>query len=57
LTALLERLLGRLPIGWLQLVHSKARLAAALAGVAFANMLVLMQLGFLGPTTSSTPMS
>jgi putative ABC transport system permease protein len=53
LTALLERLLGRLPIGWLQLVHSKARLAAALAGVAFANMLVLMQLGFLGAMVGS----
>jgi putative ABC transport system permease protein len=48
MTALLGRLLGRLPIGWLQLVHNKARLAAALAGVAFASVLVLMQLGFLG---------
>jgi putative ABC transport system permease protein len=48
LTAFLERILGRLPIGWLQLSHSRTRLAAALAGVAFANILVLMQLGFLG---------
>jgi putative ABC transport system permease protein len=47
-TALLERLFGRLPIGWLQLTHNKARFAAALAGVSFAAMLVLMQLGFLG---------
>jgi putative ABC transport system permease protein len=47
-TGLLERLLGRLPIGWLQLVHNRGRLAAALAGVAFANILVFMQLGFLG---------
>jgi putative ABC transport system permease protein len=46
-TALLERLLGRLPIGWLQLTHSKPRLAAALAGVAFAIVLVFMQLGFM----------
>lgn len=38
---LLERLLGRLPIGWLQLAHNRARFAAALAGVAFANILIL----------------
>ncbi len=48
MTALLERLLGRLPIGWLQLTHNRTRLIAALAGVAFANLLIFMQLGFLG---------
>ena len=48
MTALLARLLGRLPIGWLQLTHNRARMGAALAGVAFANLLILMQLGFLG---------
>ena len=48
MTKLLTRLLGRLPIGWLQLSHNRARLGAALAGVAFANLLILMQLGFLG---------
>ncbi|HEX2135659.1 MAG TPA: ABC transporter permease DevC [Microvirga sp.] len=53
MTALLERMLGRLPIGWLQLVHNKTRLAAALAGVAFATVLVLMQLGFLGALVGS----
>jgi putative ABC transport system permease protein len=52
-TRLLERLLGRLPIGWLQLTHNPPRLAAALAGVAFANVLVFMQLGFLGALTGS----
>jgi len=52
-TTLLERVLGRLPIGWLQLVHNKARLAAALAGVGFASVLVLMQLGFLGALVGS----
>jgi putative ABC transport system permease protein len=46
-----ERLMGRLPIGWLQLAHNKLRLAAALAGVAFADILILMQLGFLGALT------
>lgn len=47
ITARLTRLLGRLPIGWLQLTHNRMRLAAAIAGVAFANILVLMQLGFM----------
>lgn len=45
---LLAKLFGRLPIGWLQLRHNPARLAAALAGVAFANMLVFVQLGIMG---------
>lgn len=49
----LERLLGRLPIGWLQLSHSRTRLYAALGGVAFASLLVLMQLGFHGALLGS----
>ena len=53
LESLFERLMGRLPIGWLQLSHSMMRLAAAVAGVAFADILVLMQLGFLGALTES----
>ncbi len=48
MTALLSRLLGRIPIGWLQLTHSKSRLTVALAGVAFANVLVFVQLGISG---------
>lgn len=48
MTDLLQRLLGRLPVGWLQLTHSRGRLAAAIAGVAFANVLVLVQLGLSG---------
>jgi putative ABC transport system permease protein len=48
MTRLLQRLLGRLPVGWLQLTHSRGRLAAAIAGVAFANVLVLVQLGLAG---------
>lgn len=47
MTDLLTSLLGRLPIGWLQLTHNRMRLAAAIAGVAFANILVFMQLGFM----------
>ena len=38
--------MGRIPLAWLQLVHEKLRLLAALAGIAFAAMLMLMQLGF-----------
>ena len=53
MTRLLTRLLGRLPIGWLQLVHNKTRLAAAVAGVAFANLLVFVQLGILGAMNGS----
>lgn len=47
MTAVLARLLGRLPIGWLQLLHNKTRLAAAVAGIAFANILVFVQLGIM----------
>ena len=53
MTELLGRLLGRLPIGWLQLTHNRTRLVAALAGVAFANILIFMQLGFLGALVAS----
>ncbi len=49
----LERLLGRLPIGWLQLSHNTTRLVAATGGVAFASLLVLMQLGFQGALLGS----
>jgi len=48
MTALLTRLLGRLPVGFLQLTHNPGRFAAALAGVAFANVLVFVQLGLAG---------
>ncbi len=34
------------PLGWRQLAHEKRKLAAALAGIAFAVTLMLMQLGF-----------
>ncbi|MGB0960244.1 MAG: FtsX-like permease family protein [Halocynthiibacter sp.] len=53
MTGLLTKLLGRLPIGWLQLIHNKGRLAAAVAGVAFANLLVFVQLGILGAMNGS----
>lgn len=54
MTRFLHRLLGRLPIGWLQLTHNPARFAAALAGVAFANVLVLVQLGIMNSMGTAT---
>ncbi|MDP3196908.1 FtsX-like permease family protein [Tabrizicola sp.] len=51
---LLQRLLGRLPIGWLQLTHNPMRFAAALVGVAFANVLVFVQLGIMTSMGTAT---
>lgn len=36
----------RIPIGWLQLKHRPGRLAVAVAGIGFAVLLIMMQLGF-----------
>lgn len=44
---ILARLLGRLPLGWMQLMHNRTRLLAAVGGVTFANVLIFMQLGFM----------
>lgn len=57
MTDLLARFLGRLPIGWLQLTHSRTRMAAALAGVAFANVLVFVQLGMMGALNGTVGMT
>ncbi len=57
MTDFLTRLLGRLPLGWLQLVSSKLRFAAAAAGVAFACILVFVQLGMMGAFSDSTRIS
>ena len=42
----IQKLQRRTPLGWLQLTRQKGRLAVALSGVAFADLLMLMQLGF-----------
>jgi putative ABC transport system permease protein len=42
----LQQLQRRTPLGWLQLSHDKGRLRVALAGIAFADILMFMQLGF-----------
>ncbi len=39
-------LLKRPPLGWLQLRHKPSRLLVALSGIAFAVLLIMMQLGF-----------
>ena len=54
MSRLIQWLLGRLPIGWLQLTHSKTRFAAALSGVAFANVLVFVQLGIMNSMAIAT---
>ncbi|MEC4892606.1 MAG: ABC transporter permease DevC [Oscillatoria sp. PMC 1051.18] len=36
----------KIPLAWLQLTHEKIRLLVALAGIAFADILMFMQLGF-----------
>jgi putative ABC transport system permease protein len=45
-----KTLLGNLsqepPLGWAQLFHQKIRLLVALSGIAFADILIFMQLGF-----------
>jgi len=38
--------MGKLPLAWLQLKREASRLAVALAGIAFADVLMFMQLGF-----------
>ena len=44
---MLRKLFRRTPLAWLQLKKEKTRLAVALAGIAFANMLMFVQLGLL----------
>lgn len=41
-----KQLQRRTPLGWLQLSHNKSRLFVAISGIAFADVLMFMQLGF-----------
>ncbi len=43
----------RLPIAWLQLKHGRTKLVAAVVGIVFADLLMWMQLGFLGAALAS----
>ncbi|MEI1374947.1 ABC transporter permease DevC [Nostoc sp. UHCC 0926] len=42
----IQQLRRRTPLGWLQLSHEKGRFLVALSGIAFADVLMFMQLGF-----------
>ncbi|WP_017655558.1 ABC transporter permease DevC [Fortiea contorta] len=42
----IQQLGRRTPLGWLQLNREKSRLLVALSGIAFADLLMFMQLGF-----------
>lgn len=52
----LRHLFGRTPLGWLQLAHQPLRFAMAVAGVAFAVLMVFMQLGFMNMLFDTTVM-
>jgi putative ABC transport system permease protein len=47
----------RTPIAWLNLWHEKIRLGVAIAGVAFADILIFMNLGFLGSVAETGSMT
>lgn len=51
---LIKILRNRTPLGLLQLKHDKARLITAISGIAFADILIFMQLGFLGALQESS---
>ncbi|HAZ44172.1 MAG TPA: ABC transporter, partial [Cyanobacteria bacterium UBA11371] len=46
MTNLIQQLRRRTPLGWLQLSREKSRLLVAISGIAFADVLIFMQLGF-----------
>jgi putative ABC transport system permease protein len=37
----------KIPLAWAQLSHQKVRTGVAMGGIAFANVLIFMQLGFV----------
>ena len=43
---MLNTIKNRTPLGWLQLKHDKIKLLTAISGIAFADILIFMQLGF-----------
>lgn len=49
----LQQLSRRTPLGWLQLSHDRGRMLVAVAGIAFADLLMFMQLGFQSALYSS----
>ncbi len=49
----LQQLRNRTSLGWLQLSHDQGRMLVAVAGIAFADVLMFMQLGFQNALFSS----
>ncbi|WP_026100963.1 ABC transporter permease DevC [Synechococcus sp. PCC 7336] len=47
MNALFATLRRRTPLGWLQLKRDRTRLLTAIAGIAFADILIFMQFGFM----------
>lgn len=45
---MLHKFLKKTPLAWLQLTRQKSRFFVALAGIAFADMLIFIQMGFEG---------
>jgi putative ABC transport system permease protein len=52
----IQQLRQRTPLGWLQLSHERGRLLVALSGIAFADVLMFMQLGFQSALFESNTM-
>ncbi len=50
----IKTLRNRTPLGLLQLKHDKIRLITALSGIAFADILIFMQLGLMNALTESS---
>lgn len=46
MSGLIQHIQRRTPLGWLQLSRERGRLLVALSGIAFADVLMFMQLGF-----------
>jgi putative ABC transport system permease protein len=53
---LMQQVKRRTPLGWLQLSREPSRLIVALAGIAFADVLMFMQLGFQSALYDSNTM-
>ena len=45
---MLRKLLRKTPLAWLQLTRNKVRFVVALSGIAFADILMFVQMGFEG---------
>lgn len=52
----LKQLRDRTPLGWIQLRYDKTRLMVSIGGIAFADLLIFMQLGILNGLYDSNTM-